>query len=428
MSARLKRIGANASWLLLARGLQAVLSIAYLALVTRTLGVADFGRFGLVIAISGGIAGIVGFQTWQLVVRYGTERRERSDEDGVGHVVGFAAALDVVAAVLGTLAAVAAVLLLGPTLSLPPDLSWPAIGFCFAQLIAVRSTPTGILRLERRFKTAAAVDSVVPIVRFFGSGIAALLMPTITGFLIAWAAGEVICAIAYWRAALATQRMTLRPAALRQLARDEPSILRFAFLTNVSQTLGMTSKQVTLIVVGAFAGPAAAGIYRLAAQLAQSLVKLTQTVSRAAYAELVEAFNRGSDRKLLLELTGIAAVGALLMAGIAALFGEQIIHLIAGKQFEAAYVPIIILVCAAGFDLVGFAFEPALSARGEVGVAVRVLLITAIVQVLLLLVLLPRFGVIGGAWAALIGSAITMVLTGWRALRGAPKPQVERTA
>ena len=44
------RILANTGWLLGGKGVGAVLSLAYLAIVTRTLGVADFGRFALVLS------------------------------------------------------------------------------------------------------------------------------------------------------------------------------------------------------------------------------------------------------------------------------------------------------------------------------------------------------------------------------------------
>ncbi len=39
---------ANLGWLLASRGVLAVLSLLYLGIATRTLGLADFGRFALV--------------------------------------------------------------------------------------------------------------------------------------------------------------------------------------------------------------------------------------------------------------------------------------------------------------------------------------------------------------------------------------------
>lgn len=403
-----------------ARVFQALLSLAYLAIATRTLGLVDFGRFSLIVAVGQGISAIVGFQTWQFVVRYGTPALMARDEPALGRIIGLSAVLDFAAALLGCLAALAVIVLLGPWLSLPRELYGPAFGFAFAMLVAVRSTPTGVLRLEQRFRDAALAESVLPGVRAGGALLAAVTHPTVAGFLWAWAAAELATALVTWYAALRHRGPALALRGLKQLARDEPSLWRFLMLTNVSSTLTMTTKHFTLIIVGAFAGPAAAGMFRVAAQLAQALVKATQTFSRAAYSELVLAITKGSDRALLLQLTGIAGMGALAMVAVAALFGEPLLHLIATESFSGAYWPIVILVGAAGLDLLGFAFEPAMTARGDAGAAFRLRLLASGVLALLLIVLLPRFGVIGGAWATLGGSLAALLLTGWGVFRSAP--------
>jgi O-antigen/teichoic acid export membrane protein len=418
--AGLRRVGVNAGWLLGARGFQAVLGIAYLAIATRTLGLADFGRFTLIVAIGQGISAVVGFQTWQFVVRYGTRAQVAGDLSGVDRIIGFAALLDGAAAIVGTVLALLAILLLGPLLELPRDLYGSAFGFSFAILIAVRSTPIGVLRLDQRFRDAALADSVSPVMRAAGAALAAALLPSVTGFLCAWAVAELTTAGAYWGAALQKRGLALAPEGLKRLAREEPSLWRFVFLTNLSSTLTLTTKQFTLIVVGAFGGPAAAGMFRVAAQLAQAMVKATQTFSRAAYAELVLAITKGSDRALLVQLTIIASVVAMAMVAIAALFGEPLLRLIATRQFSGAYWPIVILVGAAGLDLLGFAFEPAMMARGQAGTAFRLRVVATGVQAGLLFLLLPSFGTIGGAWATLCGSLAAVLLTGWGVLRPAP--------
>lgn len=416
----LRRVGINVGWLLLARLFQAVLSIAYLAIATRTLGLADFGRFALIVAIGQGVSGIVGFQTWQFVVRYGTQAQINGDEPGVNRILGFSAMLDLATAIVGSLLAFAAIILLGPVLNLPRDLYGPAIAFCLVLLIAVRSTPTGVLRLDQRFRDAALADSVSPSVRVAGALLAATMMPSVTGFLWAWGVSELATSAVYWWAALQKRKLALAPAGLRQVMREEPSLWHFVFLTNLSSTLTLTSKQFTLIVVGAFGGPAAAGTFRVAAQLAQALVKATQTFSRAAYAEMVRAFATGSDRLLLVQLTLIGGLVAATMVGFAALFGQPLLLLIASRQFSGAYLPIIILVGAAGLDLLGFAFEPALTARGHAGAAFRLRAVASAVQVGLLFLLLPVFGVTGGAWATFCGSVVAVLLTGWAVFRRAP--------
>ena len=428
MSARLRRIGTNAGWLMAGRGVQAVLSIVYLALATRTLGLVEFGRFSLIVAVGQSISALVGFQTWQFVVRYGTPALIARDHSALESIIGLSAVLDFAAAAIGSVVSLVVIILLGPWLSLPRDLYAPAFGFCFAMLIAVRSTPTGVLRLEQRFRDAALADSVLPGVRAGGALLAALAMPNVAGFLWAWAAAELATALVTWHAALRDRGMTLAPAALKRLAREEPSLWRFVLLTNLTSTLTMTSKQFTLLTVGAFGGPAAAGMFRVAAQLAQALAKATQTFSRAAFSELVLAIAKGSDRGLLVQLTGFAGLVAAAMLGIAVLFAEPLLRLITTDQFAGAYWPIVILVAAAALDLLGFAFEPAMTARGQSGAAFRLRLLATAVLAVLLVLLLPRFGIVGGAWATFGGSLSAVLLTGWGVFRQHPHDPVPHAA
>src|SRR3546814_19803113 len=108
------RIWRNIGWLLGGRGFNAVLSLVYLALATRTLGLEGFGYFALIVALGQTVTGLANFQTWQFVVRWG------SGEDGPGEATGFAIALDLLSVALG--ANLAAVLVWPAQFLLPlPD-------------------------------------------------------------------------------------------------------------------------------------------------------------------------------------------------------------------------------------------------------------------------------------------------------------------
>ena len=65
------RVFRNSSWLFSAKGVGAVLSIFYLAILTRTLGVAGFGEFMVIVGAIQVLAAILKLQTWQAVVQFG---------------------------------------------------------------------------------------------------------------------------------------------------------------------------------------------------------------------------------------------------------------------------------------------------------------------------------------------------------------------
>src|SRR3546814_16041619 len=101
LPADLRRVFANAGWLLGGKGVGALLSIIYIALATRTLGLEEFGRFALVVALGQAIAGLVTFQTWQFVVRYGAAARMEGDVARLERIVAFALMLDLASAAVG---------------------------------------------------------------------------------------------------------------------------------------------------------------------------------------------------------------------------------------------------------------------------------------------------------------------------------------
>src|SRR5690606_20551648 len=114
--------------------------------------------------------------------------------------------------------------------------------------------------------------------------------PTLQGFLIACALAEVLTAIAHWipLGKTGALRLMLRRGWKRQggLA-DNPGTVRFALNTSLRRSLAMSTKVIPLVMVGALGGTAAAGAFRLAAQLSRSLTILSQLIVRAAFPEIV---------------------------------------------------------------------------------------------------------------------------------------------
>ena len=59
----IRRILSNIGWLLGGKGFGAVSSLLYLAILSRSLGVKDFGHFALIFGISQAVCALASFQT-----------------------------------------------------------------------------------------------------------------------------------------------------------------------------------------------------------------------------------------------------------------------------------------------------------------------------------------------------------------------------
>jgi O-antigen/teichoic acid export membrane protein len=413
----------NLGWLLASRGVLGVLSLVYLGIATRALGVVDFGRFALITGAAQALALCIGFQTWQIVVQYGVAHLLADNRPALGRLLRACALLDLASAFVGAALAVAIIELFGEHLGIGPDLKHYVLLYTLVQFVTLRSTPLGILRLRDKFSLAALADSVMPAVRLVGALFALAFLPTIKGFLIAWAAAEVFTAAAYWliAARLGDLGLLWRSRARRgPLFAENPHLVRFSASTNANSTLGLAGKQLPVLLVGAFIGPAAAGAFRLAFQLAQALGKLSQLFARAAFTEIVRAARtvgaarlRGALGKLFLS----SSAAALVVMAIVVVAGRPMLVLVGGEVYADAY-PLLLWLAAAGcLDLAAVSFEPMLMAVHRAGIAFAAHALATIVLLAAMLLLTPAHGAIGTSAAVLLGSLATTILLGAATLR-----------
>lgn len=433
-SGTLARVIENAVWLLGGKAVGAILSLVYIGMATRALGPELFGQFVLILGTGQAVSAIVTFSTWQVVVNYGMPHLHSGDRDALGRVLAFCIALDFGAALVGCVIAAIGVVLMAPLLGWDATLSRDALLFCLVMLLSFRSTAIGILRLHDRFGLAAAADSVTPIVRLIGALVVMLVFhPTVSGFLVAWAAAEFLTAIAHWVLAMREARGALDPAHWRGIVsagRDNPGLWHFAAITNMGSTLNALGKQFSVLLVGLVAGPAAAGGYRLAFQLGRSLAKLSDLMSRSAFAELARvhvAHTAEQLRKLFRHAARFSIVAGVVIIVLLLTIGKPTLGLVAGHEYLSAYPLLLMLGTAAALDLGGSSFEPALMATGHAGDAFRLRIWTTLLQAILLAALLPTWGVTGAAVATLTASALGLLLYGviaWRLIYRSTAPAV----
>jgi O-antigen/teichoic acid export membrane protein len=414
----LGRIFSNLGWLLGGKAIGAALSLVYLALAARTLGPEGFGQFTLVLGGAQAISAFVSCQAWQIVLRYGLPHVKEGRAAAAARLAGFCLSLDMTGAVIGCAIATASVIILGPLLGWPVQLSQDGLAFTCVILLTGRSTAVGILRLHDRFAVGALADTATPIMRFVGALTVVAMGATVQGFLVAWAAGEIVTALVYWTCVQSVTPGSLTwpsPHRIRLVLRENTGIWRFTWMTNLNVTLDAGGKQLLVLLVGLFVGPVGAGHFRLANQLAQALARVSDMASRAIFPELARAHSTGigSDfRRLLLRATALALLAGILITLALPVLGRPLLKLIAGSHYVGVYPLLILLGLAAALDLASVVFAPALIAMGKPGQVLLVRLSANLCLFGSLAFLMPWLGTTGAAVATGIASAATLVLFG----------------
>lgn len=424
-STPLGRIFEHLAWLVSGKGVGALLSLVYIAIITRSLGPEDFGRFSLIFSAATALALLVGFDFWQVVVKFGQRHVRDQDGRGLGRLIALGAAADLTAGLIGIAIAAVAVLVFGPGLGLSPALEAEALGFAAVLLLSLRSTPMGVLRLFNRFDAATFSETAVPVMRMVGALVALAVGPTIGAFLMAWAAAEIVCAATYWTLALRAARREMGPLDTSGFphALSEPGIKAFMGVTHANSSLVAASAQAPVLMVGAFIGPAQAGLYRLSWQIAQSMTKVSSLFSRSLYSELahVSAVHSRDELHALVRKTTLMTVSAAVVSALAILVaGKPVLLAISGPEYADAFPLLVILGIAAAIDMAGSGFEPLLMATDAAVRAMTFRIISLVVLVTGLALLLPTFGAVGGAWAVLLTAMVNFAMVGtaaWRAVR-----------
>ena len=411
----LVRVFRNSSWLFSAKGVGAVLSIFYLAILTRTLGVAGFGEFMVIVGAIQVLTAVLKLQTWQAVVQYGVPYllagqhrafRKLSAQNFWIEFIGGLVACGVLWLMLPYSAA---------QFGWNPAVEQAIMGYGVIVFLSVRSTPTGILRAQDRFSGNAFGDAIIPIVRFAGALVLLATVPSMTGFLIVWGLSEfvsfVVMWLMVWRRHDANGPVDERPAAAAPPSRNE--FIAFLLFTNLAYLVSVIRERLVVVIVGFFVGPAAAGLFRLADQLANSLNRLAEVFARPLFAELSRLFAIGQSRKsraLFWRSLRVSAISGGILFICLLLLGKYIIALISGPEYVAAYPILLLLGAATIISLGGLGLEPLLQAAGRARNALFARLAGLVALGVLLAVFLPKFGTIGASWVMLISAILTTMI------------------
>jgi O-antigen/teichoic acid export membrane protein len=411
-TAVLRRVLANTGVLIGGRTANAIISLAYLALAARTLGVGDVGVLFLINAFAQLVGDVVKFNAWQTVLHYGASALAGDDADGVHRVVRFTLFLDITSGLAGVAAAVGIALLAGGALGWTPAQSPAAALYCLSIALMTPSTPIGLLRLFDRFDLIAIQAPVGSLVRLAGCGLAFALDASMEAFLAIWALGTIasflFLAGAAWREmhrrGLSTGFKWRGP-----LTQQMPGAWRFAWATNLSTTLETAFTHAITLVVGAVAGPAPAALWRIGRQVADAVAKPARLLIPALYPELARLNATEGERAMgklasQVGLVGAGLGGALILA---ALFGRPLLTLVLGPDFAPAGDIMVWQMAAAAVGIWSLPLEPMLVSLGRPGDVVKVRIVVSVVMLASLPAAIQAFG-LTGAGASLLAAMAAM--------------------
>jgi len=390
---------------------QSLCSIAYLALATRALGIETFGFLILIHGMSLMFAGLARFQTWEVVVRFGSRPTLKYDTQLLQIILQNATFVDLA----GVLFATGLTLGLGPAafawFELPPEMTNQALLYSVAAVVCLNGsgTATGVLRLFERFTFLSLQSALQPTLRLLGAIGLFYADAGLSAFLVLW-----------W-IALASGRVALVLGALHHLARHgwlrprrppdrsvlnpAPGYWTFALGTHLLGSNQLFRKHGPTLLAGGLFGPYAAGAYRVARQFSDFLLLWSTKLVRPAFYPLVMRLTAQSaftERlRLLLRLGRVLLTVSLAALALLALAGPRLIQAVTGEARADIYGLVLWLGTAAVIRGVAFVCSPLLLAEKRVGSVVRAEFLASAIHLLGLTFLAAPLGLAALGVAAL---------------------------
>ncbi len=408
----LRRVLANTGVLVGGRTANALISLAYLALAARALGVADVGALLLINAFAQLVGDVVKFNAWQTVLQYGAGPLAAGDRAGFHQVLRFTLFLDIASSLAGAAVAICLALLIGERLGWDMNRNGPAALYCLSILVMTPSTPIGLLRLFDRFDLIAAQAPVGSTLRLAGCGLAFLTGASLPAFLAIWAAGTVAAFAYLATAAHAEMRkrgLTHGFRWLGPLSAGLPGAWKFAWATNLGSTLEVAFTHALTLAVGAIAGPAPAALWRVGRQVADAVAKPARLLIPALYPELARLRATDGEKAMrrLASQVGLVGggVGAVLL--LATVAGRPLLTLVMGPDFAPAAGIMVWQMAAAAVGICALPLEPMLISLGRPGDVVKVRIVVGLALLAALPWAIGTFG-LTGAGAALLAAMLAL--------------------
>lgn len=418
--AGVRRVFGNLALLLSGKAGAGVISLAYLAIVARTLGAADFGVLVLLHAYVTLVGGIVAFSGWHGLVRFGTIALESGDHERLLKVGRLLTLVEVAFGIAAILVTIALAPVVGPRLDWPDGVTRFAAIYSLAALANVRSTPLGLLQLAGRFDLIAAHHLISPAVRLIGSVMVWWLGGGLIGFLVVWLAAAVAEWAGMWALGLwVLIRMRLAAplfGPVRGAVAENEGLLSFIATTNVDITLRELAPRVIPLVVGWMLGPAAAGLFSLAQRASTILEQPALLLGQASYAVIAKLVVAGDPARLssvVLKSSAAALALSVPVVVLLAFFGTALLGLLGGDSFKGGAALLLILALARAIAISAPPFNSALIAMGFPSRTITVNLIANLLLLPLLPLFLWRLGLNGAGWHALLQAAIGTIAVAW---------------
>jgi O-antigen/teichoic acid export membrane protein len=429
-AARVRRLLRNATWLFSGNVFAALCGFGQAVVLGRALGVDTYGLLAVIMAFVTTVNQVVDIRMWESVTKFVGDFHERGDHGRARATVKLAYLIDVATGIAAFLLVLALAPFAVHRFLHGQVAAEDVILYAGTLLVAtVNDTSMALLRVFDRFGWLSAERVASAVVRLLALWAAAAATGRLTPVLAVYVAVELGRGVALLALGLHATRSALTgpgPDHIGMVRGRLGAFWRFTLNNAATTVLALITRQVDILILTALRPPGEVGLFRMAKNFGQLILRLSDPVYHAIYPELVRLVNTKPEeigsflrRSMRVVLLLVLPAGTVLM-----LAAQPVLELAVGRDFAAAATPLRIIVLGALLHA-GFLWaRPLALARGRAHLSTIAHGAGAAVLVAASYLLVPRFGATGSALTFVASSAVTIGVLAAGAVRDrAPTPR-----
>lgn len=328
----------NVSTVIVGNGGSSIINFVVTCVMIRAVGNTDYGVFLLALQYMNLIDGIVNFQSWAGVIKYGSEAIVEKKEDKLAAIFKSGFIIDIVTAVLGTIVALLILPIVSKLMHWDGNLVVLTAVFSVEILFHLEGTSIGILRLYDQFKLTAmqsiisAILKLILIGGYFLLGGRSLIVITVL-YVITDIFKHLL--LVFYALHVLKGGMGINKVVKSNMKLIDGRFLKYTIWNNFCYTVDVPVKYFDVFIISLISVDMVA-IYKVFKQMIQILSMLINPISQAIlpqFSELV-AQNRIAEalRKVLKLRNVILGGGAVAVVG-SLLLGKPIFTWILGPEY-----------------------------------------------------------------------------------------------
>ena len=395
-------------------------SLATLALLAHHLDLHTFGVIAMMRTVVIAIDQYANFNTWQAIIKYGTESIAKGRRDDVARVIKLGFVIDLFSGVAGAIVALALAFLISSAFDWTAHEAVMFSLFALTLIVRGGGASDGVFRICDAYRSQAIVTSVAAILMTGAIAVAVALDASFDGIVLSLIVGEslgniLIVVISFW---VANENGFRRwwTRSLRGTRQMFPGIVHFLVSTNGQLTVKKTQAELDIFVVGGLLGASATGLFRVVKQLGAIPGRILMPFEQVLFTELARAAAEGDYQgfqRLLRRSAIILGAGSLMIWAVAAIAARPMIEAIAGSEFVAAAPAFRWYLLGMVILIANAPVQRAMIALGRPGTLLLFEVATLAVLAVTTVVGALTWGLVGVSLAVLLHRAIQLVWSTW---------------